>query len=207
MRAWLWVAALAVAAGVPTVHAETLYVIEEVVVSVNAAMDGSGERIAQIHSGDHVELLDRDGDHARVRLLSGEEGWMKASYLSANQPLREQLNARAAELDRARRENVRLTADLAAARRAAAASAASAPATEPGTTEAPAAGPAEDITSMDATSPAGPPLFAAGTGLPARPTWVWALAASLAALVVGFALGWRTLDRRIRAKYGGLRIY
>jgi hypothetical protein len=26
-------------------------------------------------------------------------------------------------------------------------------------------------------------------------------------LIAGFALGWRTLDRRIRRKYGGLRIY
>jgi hypothetical protein len=30
---------------------------------------------------------------------------------------------------------------------------------------------------------------------------------ALAALAVGFALGWRTLDRTIRKKYGGLKIY
>ena len=30
---------------------------------------------------------------------------------------------------------------------------------------------------------------------------------ALARLLVGFALGWRTLDRSIRRKYGGLRIY
>jgi hypothetical protein len=34
---------------------------------------------------------------------------------------------------------------------------------------------------------------------------VWVSA--LAGLGAGFALGWRVLDRRIRAKYGGLRIY
>ena len=27
------------------------------------------------------------------------------------------------------------------------------------------------------------------------------------ALIAGFVLGWRMLDRRIRRKYGGLRIY
>jgi hypothetical protein len=43
--------------------------------------------------------------------------------------------------------------------------------------------------------------------MPTRPTWLWALGSSLVALVIGFALGWRMLDRRIRAKYGGLRIY
>ena len=29
----------------------------------------------------------------------------------------------------------------------------------------------------------------------------------LLALILGFVIGWRTLDRRIRKKYGGLRIY
>ena len=34
-----------------------------------------------------------------------------------------------------------------------------------------------------------------------------ALIAAVIALAIGFALGWRMLDRRIRAKYGGPRIY
>jgi hypothetical protein len=42
---------------------------------------------------------------------------------------------------------------------------------------------------------------------PARGAWEWLLAAALLALVAGFVLGWRVLDRRIRRKYGGLRIY
>jgi hypothetical protein len=43
--------------------------------------------------------------------------------------------------------------------------------------------------------------------MPSRPSWLVAFAVALLALGVGFALGWRMLDRRIRAKYGGLRIY
>jgi hypothetical protein len=43
--------------------------------------------------------------------------------------------------------------------------------------------------------------------MPSRPTWLWALGCSIVSLAIGFALGWRLLDRRIRAKYGGLRIY
>jgi hypothetical protein len=31
--------------------------------------------------------------------------------------------------------------------------------------------------------------------------------ASAVMLFVGFVAGWRTLDRRIRQKYGGLKIY
>ncbi|HWZ62250.1 MAG TPA: hypothetical protein VNX02_04460 [Steroidobacteraceae bacterium] len=42
---------------------------------------------------------------------------------------------------------------------------------------------------------------------PTRGAWEWGLAATLLALAAGFVLGWRVLDRRIRRKYGGLRIY
>jgi hypothetical protein len=37
--------------------------------------------------------------------------------------------------------------------------------------------------------------------------WAWASGCSLIALALGFLLGWRALDRRIRRKYGGLKIY
>lgn len=37
--------------------------------------------------------------------------------------------------------------------------------------------------------------------------WGWLALAAALALAAGFVLGWRVLDRRIRRKYGGLRIY
>ena len=37
--------------------------------------------------------------------------------------------------------------------------------------------------------------------------WRWVLGSAFAALCIGFALGALTLDRHIRRKYGGLRIY
>jgi hypothetical protein len=52
-----------------------------------------------------------------------------------------------------------------------------------------------------------PALFPALPALQVEPSWEWVLGASVVALVIGFMLGWRTLDRRIRKKYGGLRIY
>ncbi|HYL01151.1 MAG TPA: hypothetical protein VEU78_08145 [Steroidobacteraceae bacterium] len=42
---------------------------------------------------------------------------------------------------------------------------------------------------------------------PGRSLWEWLLVTALLALTAGFFLGWRLLDRRIRRKYGGLRIY
>ena len=40
-----------------------------------------------------------------------------------------------------------------------------------------------------------------------RGAWGWLAVAGVLALATGFVLGWRVLDRRIRRKYGGLRIY
>jgi hypothetical protein len=48
---------------------------------------------------------------------------------------------------------------------------------------------------------------AASASAPARTAWGWLVMVALGALVAGFVLGWRVLDRRIRRKYGGLRIY
>ena len=53
-----------------------------------------------------------------------------------------------------------------------------------------------------------PPNEEAGPDAPAAGgSWGWLVATALLALVAGFLLGWRLLDRRIRRKYGGLRIY
>lgn len=51
------------------------------------------------------------------------------------------------------------------------------------------------------------PLFTSTAMPELHPGWEWVAGAALIGLVVGFALGWRMLDRRIRKKYGGLKIY
>jgi uncharacterized protein YgiM (DUF1202 family) len=226
------IAALLVACAAPCAQAETLYVIEQLYVTVNSAADGSGERVGQIKSADQVELLEREGEQAHVRLASGEEGWVKASYLSADPPLRTQLDARSDELERIRKEKTQLESELAAAKTAAASATAlakaaarkdaSAPApASAATNAAPAkasdksatAGPvaSNDPPAADATgegaSQSPPPLFQDEPMMPSRPSWLVSSAVALLALAAGFALGWRMLDRRIRAKYGGLRIY
>jgi hypothetical protein len=50
-------------------------------------------------------------------------------------------------------------------------------------------------------------LFSSVPMADVRPSWEWVAGAAALAFVVGFLLGWRALDRRIRKKYGGLRIY
>jgi SH3 domain protein len=183
----------------PAVRAENLYVIEQLVVSVSSAPDGSGERIASVRSGDALEVLERSGDEVHVRTGSGREGWIRASYLSAEEPLRPRLAQRTAEVARLKEDVSRLQAQLEAARSATSAA-------PGGGAAAPAAALTAAVAAEDA---AGAPraLFTAEEEQNPRRVWPWALGAALLALCVGFALGALVLDRHIRRKYGGLRIY
>jgi hypothetical protein len=176
-------------------HAETLHVIEQLVVNVNSAADASGERIATVKSGESVEVLDRQGEQVHVRLAGGRDGWIRASYLSAGEPLRGLVAQRDAQLAQLQDQLTQLRSQLAAA---GAPAAAAAPAPLAAATASASAAAAEDS--------GAPTLFGAAT-TPSRPAWPWTLAAALLGLGLGFALGALALDRHIRRKYGGLRIY
>jgi hypothetical protein len=181
----------------PAARAETLYVVEQLVVNVNSAPDASGERIATVKSGEGVEALERVRDQVHVKLAGGKDGWIRASYLSADEPLRPRLAERTAEVARLREDVSRLQAQLDAARSPVGAA--------PGggaAASAPAA-----VATEDSASPPPRALFAGATEEHPRRVWPWALGAALLALCVGFALGALVLDRHIRRKYGGLRIY
>jgi hypothetical protein len=173
--------------GVPALAGEPLYVVEQVIVSVNSNADGSGERVASLKSGERVELLERAGESVHVRLADGKEGWLRAIYLSGDAPLRPRLTQAEAEVARLQGQVGRLEQQLAALTSA------------HHETQAAAAAPEEPV-------PA-PGLFAPRSEGPPRRLWPWVLAALAAGLAAGFALGWRVLDRNIRRKYGGLRIY
>jgi len=194
---------LAALLALATAHAETLYVVEQLVVNVNSAPDASGERIATVKSGEGVELLERQGEQVHVRLAGGRDGWIRAGYLSAAAPLRTQLAQRDAEVARLQDEVNRLTAQPAAARSPAAGAAPSAalPAAAP-----PAAGPPAGVAPEDPGNSPGM-LFAGSPAEHPVRAWPWALGGALLGLAVGFGVGVVLLDRHIRRKYGGLRIY
>jgi TolA-binding protein len=167
-----------------TASAETQYVIETLVVNVNNAPDASGTRVATVKSGDAVEVLERQGDQVHVKLANGTEGWIRKSYLSEKESLQRQLDRRGVEVDTLKKQIATLQEQLAA----------------PKNTAAEPEKPAE-------ATPGEPEYFMTPPEAPARPVWHWALGSFVVALALGFALGWQVLDRRIRRKYGGLRIY
>src|SRR5207248_11769273 len=92
----------------PAIHAEALYVIEQLVVTVSSVPGGSGERVATLRSGDRVELLEpQSGGEAHVRVANGAEGWVKAGYLSPELPLQQRLAERTAEVEKLKRSEER----------------------------------------------------------------------------------------------------
>jgi hypothetical protein len=196
-RASLWL--LALAFGTPAVHAEPVYVAEQVVVGVASTPGPDGERIGQVKSGDKLELLEREHDQAHVRLPGGKDGWVKSSYLTAEPPLQTRLTERTAEVDKLKqdgeklkRDVSRLESELAAARAA---------------TPVPVPAPAPAAAAAGAPAPIRETVFLRSPDSPGQTSWPLVLGTSSVMLLVGFVIGWKTLDRRIRHKYGGLRIY
>src|SRR5207248_1920454 len=183
-------------------RAEELYVIEQLVVSLNNAPDATGERIGSLKSGDTVEMIERVGDQAHVRTASGREGWVRASYLTAEEPLRARLAERTAEVARLKEDLGRLAAQLEAARTSASPASGAQPARTAANAAVAAEPPEEAV-----RAPRGGLFGNKGPDERGRRVWPWALGSALVALIVGFALGALVLDRHIRRKYGGLRIY
>jgi Bacterial SH3 domain len=175
------------------------YVSDELVLGVYAEQNNQGQRLATLHSGSSVEALAASGEFTQVRLSDGTTGWVKSAYLTTKEPAVVRVKQLEEELDRshattpalaeaaARKEVERLTRELEQARAEIAAAR---------DTTSPAIGPA-------AARPAGG--FRAPSGGITGPL-IAAVAVALA-LCGGFWLGHAALARRIKRKFGGLKVY
>ncbi len=188
------------------VAAGTAFVSDELVLGVYAEQNNQGQRLTILHSGASVETLSVNGEFTEVRLSDGTTGWVKSSFLTTREPATVRVKQLEEELDRsrattpalaeaaARSEVVQLQHELAAkqseldaARVALAASAA-----------APGGVAMSGGTPGDALSG----LASAGSVHP----WIWEVFI-LVSLTCGFWLGYATLARRIKRKFGGIRVY
>ncbi len=120
--------------------------------------------------------------------------------------LHTELAARDHELAALRSELARVKAKAAEANAGVSPPPAAAPAVPPPASHAAAASPPAIPDSAGGDPQAQPLLIARGLGRP-LPAWQVELVTAVGMLALGFGLGWRTLDRRIRRKYGGLKIY
>jgi hypothetical protein len=186
---------------------QTLYVTDKLQAVVYAQPSLEGNQVRILESGDAVELVSREGDSARIRLDDGSEGWIASSYLVVDIPATRQLPALTAENERLRASvrtdpaasnelktlkdrNAQLQAELAAAQRDLDAAQAK-PA-------APAAARPDDEIPVDTVRPASRSRLFSILAL---------VVGAAAALALGFWWGYSTLERRVRRKYGGLKVY
>jgi predicted transcriptional regulator len=192
-----WAALLLALAVADESRSATAYVTDQLVLGVYAQQNTQGPRLATLHSGATVDTLAVNGDSTQVRLADGTTGWVKTAYLTGNPPATVRIKQLQDELDRRlattpglaeaaeRSEVERLTRELAKQldQRATGGGAA-------------AAGSARTAAGVVVRAPS----------VLAQLPWGWALTV-LAALICGFWLGYATLARRIKYKFGGIKVY
>jgi uncharacterized protein YgiM (DUF1202 family) len=187
-------------------QAEPMFVSDKLVVNVYAEADQESSKVTTLDSGDAVEVIEKADVFSHVRLPDNREGWIKSSYLSSQVPaivrlkeLEKERNASASaptaqvteELKRLKEQNTALQSQLATAKTAAA----QAPA--PVVTVAPSV--PQSLQTGTAT---------AGTSSPPNvPGFTRGAVIALSGGLIGFLLGYQALARRIRRKYGSVRIY
>ena len=188
----------------PTAAVQRLYVSDKLVLNVYAEADQSSSRVATIETGDAVDELERGQNFIRVRLANGTEGWVGSSYLTGDAPAAVQLRElqrqqkgasqsadkkAAEEIARLKKESESLQAQVKQLRAAAA-----------------AAPTAADDGVLEGASPAPQQLAAVAPTQSGGSMWLWLLIVVLAA-GLAYAAGYQSLARRLRKKFGGLRIY
>ena len=164
--------------------AATAYVSDELVLGVYAEENNQGQRLATLHSGTSVETLAQNGDFTQVRLSDGTTGWVKSAFLTNNEPAVVRVKRLQEELDRSR-------------------------ATTPALAEAAARSEVERLT-LELAVKQGELAAARGGGAAHVPAPRWPAIAAIAAtagLACGFWLGYATLARRVRHKFGGIKVY
>ncbi len=176
-----------------TGRAATAYVTDELVLGVYAEQNTQGQRLRTLHSGAMVETLASSGESTRVRLADGTMGWVKTAYLTNSAPATVRIKQLEAELDRSR-------------------------ATSPAQAEAAERGEVERLTRELALREAeSRKEGSAGSATGLRPVhgtaaaatshlWPW-IGAVCGASGCGYWLGYATLARRVRSKFGGMKVY
>lgn len=193
------------------------FVSDKLVLNVYAEPDQGSARVATIQTGDIVEELERTDNLVRVRLEDGREGWVGASYLTTDEPAatrlrqleREQKNATrgadkqyADEIARLKKDNAALqtqVTQLQSRAKELAAAPAPVPVSQSEQVTAPSA---SDVVSEDVVTEEAQLVGAAVDG---GVSWAWLIAVVLTG-AVSFAGGYQTFARRLRRKFGGLKI-
>lgn len=185
----LWVAANATA--------QTVYVTDRLQLGLYPEPGDRGRRLQTLSSGTPLELLQRQRDYARVRTPDGIEGWAKMVFLVTERPAR----ARLGELET---QNRSLSEALTAGQEALlAASNRVETLEERSASSAALAG--ESLARLESLLQENQEFRSRLAEHPVPLPWL--LVSSAASLVLGLVGGVWWLDRQIRRRHGGYRIY
>jgi SH3-like domain-containing protein len=176
-----------------TAAAATAYVSDELVLNVYAEENNQGQRLATLHSGASVDTLSVSGEYTQVRLADGTTGWVKSAYLTTQEPASFRVKQLEEELERTR-------------------------ATTPALAEAAARSEVDRLNrelalkqaQLDAShsvSTANAEGFGSSSTSSRSLLIGVSSGALLLALGAGFWIGYATLARRVRRKFGGIRVY
>lgn len=176
-------------------EADVVYVTDELRLGLYRTEETSGRTLKTLVSGARMEVLERALMSIRIRTEDGDEGWVKTAYIVTTEPARR----RVATLEALQAETAGTLADreteLAAVRVD-----------------------AESVNAQLAEAQLGivelPELKAENESLKAalndggvRVPLVWLLIVAFASLLLGAFAGYSWLDRKIRRKFGGIRVY
>jgi SH3-like domain-containing protein len=181
--------------------AEQMFVTDKLVLNVYAEPNQESERVATLETGDAIEVLEQAEDFLRVQLSDEREGWVDASYLTKDAPAIVRVRALEKENKTATQavqkqhaeqraqfeaENTELKTQVEALQKAAA-------------VHTPAAAPLQ----------ASPPITSEAVHFESIANRIWGIWVLLivAAAGLGYLTGYQTLARRIRNKFGGVKIY
>jgi hypothetical protein len=188
----------------PTPAVRKLFVSDKLVLNVYSEAEQGGSRVATIETGDAVDELERAQSSVRIRLSDGREGWVGANYLTGDAPAAVQLR----ELQRQQKSSTQSVDKKAAdeiARLKKESDSLQAQIKELKTAAAAAPAPADDGV-LEGAKSAQQQLAAVAPPSTGGSVWIWLLVVALTA-GLAYAAGFQTLARRIRKKFGGLRIY
>jgi hypothetical protein len=198
-RAALVLAACAGLAGSAAVAAvpepgSVVFVTDELRLGLYATEETSDRARRTLLSGTRLTVLERSLRSIRVRTDDGAEGWVKAAYVVETEPAR-------ARLERTEEAHAVAVASLAERD------------TELAKTREQVAALSGSLAALESRHENLPALEAENATLKERLARhatrqrVWLAVAAVLGLVLGAAIGWWWLDRRVRRQFGGVRIY
>jgi len=182
-------------------RAATAYVSDDLVLGVYAEKNQLGPRLTTLHSGAVVEALGTSGEFTQVQLADGTSGWVKSSFLITHKPATLRVKELEDELSRARATTPELAEAAARSELEQLKGQLAAAQSELQSTREAAAAATAIPVAPAADSPA---LRHVGQFL--RLPWVTGVG-FLLALMLGFYLGYGVLARRLKKKFGGIKVY